>query len=239
MQIAVVRAALALLAVRESAPPGGASAAPSRAGFLQAARHLWTVSTSGAALATHWSADACLVVLISQLARRRLPYDTADLCAVLDALGRLSTWNGLPARGIVRAVERQVAEGGLAPEVREALTRARDAASGHRPFHAESRAVTAQLDALLAEAPATGVEISAEDDWGVAAREALAALPAAERAPWLALLAHAQTATAAKPSAAWLAAARRCIATPRRGPVHRPRHRLAGPAGGALLQPGA
>lgn len=213
VQIAVVRAALALLAARESAPTGGASAAALPAGFRQETSALWLASPAGWALANHWNADACLVVLISQLARRRLPYSAADLCAIVDPLGQLSTWNGLPVRGILRAVERQVTEGGLAPEVREALVRMRDATSRHRRSHAETRAVAAQLDALLAEAPAAGVEIGTDDDWGVAARDALAALPVAERAPWLALLAHAQTATAAKPSAAWLAAARRCIAT--------------------------
>src|SRR5262249_50805113 len=46
------------------------------------------------------------------------------------------------------------------------------------------------------------------DDWGDAARQALSDLPAQERTPRLTLLAHAHTAGASKPSAAWLAAAR-------------------------------
>jgi hypothetical protein len=149
--------------------------------------------------------------LLSALTRRRLPYGVDDLCRVLDALAALDTWDGLPARGIVRSVERRVAEIGLAPEVREALARARASAERHWHTAAESRKVAVQLDALLATDRPAAVEIDPSDDWGAAARAALAQLDPAERASWLALLAHAATATATKPSGVWQQEARRRI----------------------------
>ncbi|HLH22658.1 MAG TPA: DUF4132 domain-containing protein [Chloroflexota bacterium] len=149
--------------------------------------------------------------LLSALARRRLPYSAAEMVRILDALAALDTWDGLPARGIVGSVERRVAEIGLAPEVRAAAGRARATAARHRLAHAETRQVAARLDTLLAaDQPAT-VEIDPHDEWGVAAREALAAIAPADRPAWDALLLHAATATAAKPSGVWQREARRRI----------------------------
>jgi hypothetical protein len=150
--------------------------------------------------------------LLSAVTRRRLPYGTDDLCRVLDGLAALDTWDGFPARGIVRSVERRIAEVGMAPEVREALQRAR--ASVERQWHtaAESRKVAAQLDAMLAADQPAQVEIDPQDDWGAAAREALLQVELADRPAWLAVLEHAATATASKPSGVWQKEARRRIA---------------------------
>ena len=149
--------------------------------------------------------------LLSALTRRRLPYGTDDLCRVLDSLAALDTWDGLPARGVVRSIERRIAEVGMAPEVREALQRVQ--ASVGRQWHtaAESRKVAAQIDALLAADQPAEVEIDPEDDWGAAAREALMQVELADRPGWLAVLEHAATATASKPSGVWHQAAWRRI----------------------------
>jgi hypothetical protein len=149
--------------------------------------------------------------LLSALTRRRLPYSNDDLVRVLDGLAALDTWDAFPARGIVRSVERRIGEIGMAPEVREALARAR--ASVERQWHtaAESRKVAAQIEALLVADQPKEVEIDPADDWGAAAREALAHMDAADRPGWLALLEHAATATASKPSGTWQKEARRRI----------------------------
>ncbi|HZS00354.1 MAG TPA: DUF4132 domain-containing protein [Chloroflexota bacterium] len=196
------------LAPPPAAPEPAAQAAP--APLADAAAEPW--APLAVTLPDRWSGYWRLGGLLSALARRRLPYDTAALCRILDALAALDTWDGLPARGLVRAIERRVVEVGLAPEVRAAIARARAAVERHRLAPAETRKVAAQLDALLAADQPAAVEIASDDDWGVAAREALTQVGPADRPAWLALLAHAATATTARPSGVWQREARRRIA---------------------------
>ncbi|HEY7060398.1 MAG TPA: DUF4132 domain-containing protein [Chloroflexota bacterium] len=158
---------------------------------------------------SRWEGHWRLAGLLTALTRKRLPYDTAAICRVLDALAMIGTWDGLPVRG----VERALPEGSLPPEVRAALGRARGAVASDRHQSAEVRKLAAQLDALLKsdQIAEVKVEIDDADDWGQAARATLAEMDAADRPAWVALLLHAATATAAKPSGVWQKEARRRI----------------------------
>jgi hypothetical protein len=203
--VANLQDGLARLAAAQAIARQRAASAPAAAGDEAAewAPAAWMVLD-------YWAVRTRFGPLLSALARRRLPYSDDDLCDLLASLGRVPRWDAVPARALLRAVERHVAEGGLTPAVRAALEQTR-AAGEAAASHAEERKALAVLDALLADAPGDTVNIDADDDWGAAAREALAALEPAERPVWLALLAHAETASASKPSAAWRAAARRAI----------------------------
>jgi len=231
VQVAAVRAALATLAPGWAAadgrrpPNAGIQGGLARLASVQGEARRAPESTERAAdereeavslpanALDSWLVRRRLGSLLSALVRRHLPYSSDDLCHILACLGRLSTWDGLPVVAILRAVERRLGETGIDPAVRAALERARaSGATGRHAAYADSRKALALLDELLAGGSAAADPIEADDDWGAAARDALAALDPAERAPWLALLAHAQTATASKPSGAWQAAARERIA---------------------------
>src|SRR5689334_4949727 len=138
---------------------------------------------------SRWEGHWRLAGLLTALTRKRLPYDTAAICRVLDGLAMIGTWDGLPVRGVLRSVERALPAGSLPPEVRAALGRARGAVASDRHQSAETRKLAAQLDALLKsdQIAEVKVEIDDADDWGQAARATLAEMDAADRPAWVAL----------------------------------------------------
>jgi len=230
VQLAAVRVALATLAATRAAAdgllPSGAGAQDGlvRLASVQAAAAHAAAETAAAVTADDgekalslpantldsYAVRRRLVALLGGLVRRRLPYDTADLRRMLASLGGLQPGRDLPVQSLLRAVQRHVAEHGLEPEVAQALAGLRAAGARHAS-HADGRKALALIDEILADSP-TDAPLVEPDDWGAAARGALAALAPAERRAWQRLLAHAQTATASKPSGAWQAAARERIA---------------------------
>jgi hypothetical protein len=200
---------LRLLAVQEEAQAAAERPAAEEAAAADGEEEGW--GPVRARLVDHWDGRRRLSALLSRLARKPLPYDEADLCRLLTALAELYTWDELPVRGLARTIARRIGEVGLTPAVRAGLEAAVAAPEHHPAVMADARHALAQLMDVLREGEAE-VEIDADDDWGVAARAALLAVPLDERAAWLAVLAHAQTATASKPAATWRKAAQQRVA---------------------------
>src|SRR5712692_2358553 len=152
-----------------------------------------------------------LRTLLGGLARRQLPYRDEDMVQILTVVSRRGGWEWLPLEACFRSMQRRIAECGLSPEVREALV-AVQRAGDKQVTDAATRKALAIVNELLREGEREPVEIEPDDDWGRVARPALAEVPTTERFSWVALLVHAQTATASKPSAAWQKTARERIA---------------------------
>jgi hypothetical protein len=151
--------------------------------------------------------------LLSELTRRPLPYTAADVHALVDRLVACRwTWRSgfMPLRGLLRSVGHYVAAHGLSPELRAALERLR--AEGERQArNASDRAALALLQELLGVLPAEPT-LDPGDDWGRHASADLERMDLPERAAWLTLLAHARTASGARPSKPWRDRARRGVA---------------------------
>jgi hypothetical protein len=156
--------------------------------------------------------------LLVHLLRRRLPFTAGQIETMLGCLASLSgdavLGEPLPIGSVLRAVTSYRRDQALSPAMRRSLHALRDRL---RELHsiwyapADSRKALETIERLLGgqagrpAGDAARVQIDEQCDWGHAAAAALAVLPADEREPWTALLAHAATATASRPTRPWQA----------------------------------
>jgi Domain of unknown function (DUF4132) len=156
--------------------------------------------------------------LVSGLLRRKLPFSVAQLEGLVVALSnvrRSGWWEVVGAESILRAIEDMAAAGRLAPSLRGALERL-SAVLDEQQHEARVRRLWARVRGILDGQETTGgqpraLTFGADEAWTRALGAALDAMDASARGAWDALLLHCALARAPKPSAKWIADARRMI----------------------------
>ena len=151
---------------------------------------------------------------ISALAMRGDSWSDAELLALVRALDSFGSWSfgGLdyvPVESIAKLIRRSLAGREPGARLREEML-----ALGRRRLKenvpADERRAAAMLAELAGERPEFAIGssggIDGDDDWGAAVIQELTAL-GDQAAGWSALLEHAGTATASKPTKKWLAGA--------------------------------
>ncbi len=153
----------------------------------------------------HWYRDHAL---LSQLARRALPYTLDDVRAILQALAAAENTYVVPCQALLRGVARPLADAAVRAACQAELDAVRVAASTRWYDSAETRRLLKLLDEIVApEVSAAGVRI-ASDEWGEQVRPLLDTMEPAARVPWQALLRQCASARGSAPSGKWLAEAR-------------------------------
>ncbi len=155
-----------------------------------------------------WSGYDALRDLANGLLRRRLPLSDEDFMRILNILcgSGIREVAEFPIAAILSAVERNAQGKGLTPEIRSRLEGLRDELGRSAAMYAAGRKAIERIDRMLSDTPATCV--LAGEAWSDAALADIAAVAAPQQAAWKAILEHAATATAAKPSRKWLKTAR-------------------------------
>jgi hypothetical protein len=152
---------------------------------------------------SNWKRSVRLRELMQLLERRKLPYSADDVRAILTGLRRPATAYGYPATALVRSLARAIRQGDLLEACRpelEALQRTNEARQDVTA--SERRKLDKLLFELLHDGDPAPIRLR-EDEWGVRAIAALAAMDEAERGPWVALLDHCGRAGGSKPSQRW------------------------------------
>jgi hypothetical protein len=151
----------------------------------------------------NWKRSVRLRELMQLLERRKLPYGADDVRAILTSLRRPGTAYSYPATALVRNLARAIRQGDLLEACRpelEALQRANE--ERQDVTAAERRKLDRLLFDLLHDGDTAPIRLR-EDEWGVRAIAALAAIDEGDRGPWAALLDHCVRAGGSKPSQRW------------------------------------
>jgi len=147
--------------------------------------------------------------LLSQLARRSLPYTTDDIQAILQALSQSRYVSQFPAQVLLRAFARPLAHPETFAACRTDLERLR-AVAGTWYACADLRKFLKLLDEILAGQQERRVTIR-PDEWGTHVSPALEEMEPDLRERWQALLNHCALASGSTPGGKWLAQMPRCI----------------------------
>ena len=152
-----------------------------------------------------WSVERQVLALTRALLRRRLPYGSEDLCALVRMAGHRRT----PSESLIGAIERALGDSPPDGDLRSSLEQYR-----HRVSLSASGAETtrhlSRVDRLL-DGPSK-VAVEPVDAWTIRLRQALDSLDDDSRRSWHRLLDHALTATSTKPSKKWLGRAEELLA---------------------------
>jgi hypothetical protein len=141
--------------------------------------------------------------LLSQLARRSLPYTTDDIQAILQALSQSRYVSQFPAQVLLRAFARPLAHPETLAACRADLERLR-AVAGTWYAYADQRKFLKLLDEILAGQQERPVTIR-PDEWGTQVSLVLEEMKPDLRERWQALLDHCSQASGSTPSGKWLA----------------------------------
>ncbi len=152
-----------------------------------------------------------LSLLVTQLAKRNLPFTTDDVRAILRRLSSARHSYDLPAQALLRALVRPLADPEILAACRPDLERLREVAATWYAS-AEQRKFLRLLDEILGGTLHTPIPIHA-DEWGDQVRPLLDQIEPAVREPWLALLRHCTAASGSAPSGKWLATAGELVGT--------------------------
>jgi hypothetical protein len=143
-----------------------------------------------------------IVVLRAMLRKKQLLSEQQILAlvnlAATQGQGVTSYWQILP--GVVSAVERRAESERLSEPLREATRRLAEHV-GKRSEFPDFRKAAIKLNAALSDSPHASLEPG--EAWSDVALAALAGMPPTERRLWGELLAHCQSASGSKPTAAW------------------------------------
>ncbi|MBI3965040.1 MAG: DUF4132 domain-containing protein [Chloroflexi bacterium] len=152
--------------------------------------------------------------LLSELLRRRLTPNEREALTLLRRLtADWTTWTRtLPLPGLLRLIERHVAEHGISDPIRSELDRLRSIGRAHATT-AEAKRAMAAIDSILGAEVFDERYVDDGDLWGAAVRQVLRALTADERQRWLSVFGQASTLPGQTPSAAWLRRASERIET--------------------------
>jgi hypothetical protein len=153
--------------------------------------------------------------LLSQIVKRRLPYEDKDVVHILDRLTYLIRYRGrVHLGGFLHAIEKYVTDHGATMGIQHELGSLRDALHNDANYWGgEGRKQVAQIDTMFAGPHDADFALDRRDDWGAHATDALQAMDADTRRRWMALLTYAATASGSKPSGVWLKGARAPIAS--------------------------
>jgi hypothetical protein len=141
-------------------------------------------------------------ILLSQLARRNLPYATDDVCAILAQISKATSYYHIPVQALLRALARPLAD----PVTLEACRAELEGMSGVVNTwysSAEQRKILRLIDELLGGQQEPPVVLS--DEWGDQVRPLLDEMDADEREKWVALLRQCVASKGTAPTAKWTA----------------------------------
>ena len=148
-----------------------------------------------------------VIVLLRAMLRKKLPRSEPQILALVELAaeqgrGVTTYWQILP--GVVSAVEHRAETEQLSERLRGATRRLAEHVGKHPDFP-DFRKAAIRLNAVLSDSPHASIEPG--EAWSDVALAALAAMPPAERRRWDELLAHCQSGSGSKPTAAWLKSA--------------------------------
>ena len=156
-----------------------------------------------------WFHTAGLKSLISTLLRKHLPFSEEELLQLTDRVAQANdhySWQiSLP--GIIRTLERHVAENGLSMGLATSL---RNLLKNLSDDYADSRKARQRLVGLL-QPEEKAVRLSKDEVWTRHLLESLQKMEPAERDAWGVLLEHCASAGSAKPSKKWLTTAEQAV----------------------------
>lgn len=161
------------------------------------------------------SVDYCAVSALQQLAvqllRRNLPYKDAELAALLKhANNNWETFSWYrPHNALLGVLERHYPDQVLPEAINTEVRRAINKVEGMMYSTAEDRKFIERARHVIGEGERA--TLKADFNWSKTIIQEIAALPAADKAHWESLLAHAQTAEASKPSRKWLQTAQQLL----------------------------
>ncbi|HEY7020244.1 MAG TPA: DUF4132 domain-containing protein [Ktedonobacterales bacterium] len=141
-------------------------------------------------------------ILLSQLARRNLPYTTGDVSAILSAISDGTNYNTVPWQALIRALARPLADPETLTACRTDLEAVRAAVSAWYSS-AEQRKTLRLLDELLGGQQEPPVVYS--DEWGDQVRPLLDEMDADTRERWVSLLRQCAASKGSAPNAKWTA----------------------------------
>ncbi|HEX3128330.1 MAG TPA: DUF4132 domain-containing protein, partial [Thermoanaerobaculia bacterium] len=176
----------------------------------------WYQALSGPYQRNHRQQNVLWAVprVLAQLLRRKLPFEERHLLALVESTGRTPQGDGwsLPVPKLVAILEEHARSQALSEPLRAAVEALVSALESPIYQPAAERRLLDRLRLLptLAEATFEGLDLSGGDAWRIALRAALEEARET-KAAWVALLTHASTASAAKPSARWLDQARKLL----------------------------
>ena len=152
-----------------------------------------------------------VIIVLRAMLRKKLPRSEPQVLALVELAagqgpGVTSYWRILP--GVVSAVEHRAETERLSEKLREATRRLAGHVGKHPEFPDFRKAAT-RLNAVLSDSPHASLEPG--EAWSDVALAALAAMPPTERRRWDELLAHCQSGSGSKPTAAWLTTAKASI----------------------------
>jgi hypothetical protein len=149
--------------------------------------------------------------VVSALMRRALPLREEDLLTIVEWSTKGGHYAPIfgPFGPIVRAVERYAEAHSVDAELREALTRF--ASELRSSSVKENRRLATPMEELCGVDGGESIPLAPGEAWSDAAIAGLAQRGPESRLKWAALLRHALGATAARPSAKWLATARQLV----------------------------
>jgi hypothetical protein len=142
-------------------------------------------------------------ILLSQLARRNLPYTTDDVRVILSAISDGTNYNTAPWQALIRALARPLTDPETLTACRADLEAVRKAV-GMWYSSAEQRKTLRLVDDLLGGQQEPPIVYS--DEWGDQARPLLDEMDADLRDRWVALLRHCAASKGSAPTSKWTAA---------------------------------
>lgn len=162
--------------------------------------------------ATDMSRFAAAQQLMSQLLRRKLPFQESDLLDLLKTA--LRGWKDFyiwqrPYNGILGAIERTYAEQPLPAGLLTQVKRITELVESGRYEYAEERELADRARLLAGDKSKPALK--GDFNWSKRIISELETMPGKEQLAWKALVDHALTATSSKPSKKWLAAAREWV----------------------------
>ncbi|HEX3270296.1 MAG TPA: DUF4132 domain-containing protein [Ktedonobacterales bacterium] len=147
-------------------------------------------------------------LLLSQLARRNLPYATDDVCAILAEISKATSYYYMPIQALLRALARPLSDPATLEACRADLIVVRTAINGWYSS-AEQRKMLRLVDELLGGQPEPPVVYS--DEWGDQVRPLLDEMDADVRERWVALLRQCAASKGSAPTTKWVAATQRLL----------------------------
>jgi hypothetical protein len=168
----------------------------------------WGGSNEGEAL---WKQRQMLVVIAAELMDKKLPFQSADLQALLNWIQRDSdlfdiVWT--PIAKIIKVAENYKKQQAFDPSLIGFLTHLQTKLQG-RKSHTKYRALLSSVEDLLDEGP--NIVIKVGEAWSSQAIKDLQNLKPQTLALWVALLEHCKDATSAKPSPKWSSGAAQLV----------------------------
>ncbi|MCA9836882.1 MAG: DUF4132 domain-containing protein [Trueperaceae bacterium] len=139
--------------------------------------------------------------LLSQLIKRKLPYQMEDVRFMLAELARVEHFYALPVQGVLRALSKPLQDKTVLEDCRPLLLEIRSASESWYESAEKRKFLRLLQDILIEDKPKLTLY---EDEWAAQAQTSLDRLEPQLKESWLAVLSHCAGASGSKPAKKWL-----------------------------------